>query len=38
MIHHCGKFDAVPNVLLQEIQHFHQFVRRELRIKRNKRF
>lgn len=38
MIHHCGKFDAVPNVLLQEIQHFHQFVRRKLRIKRTNDF
>lgn len=38
MIHHRGEFDAVPNVLLQEIQHFHQFVRRKLRIKQTNGF
>lgn len=33
MIHQGGKFDAVLNVLLQDIQHFHQFIRRKLWIK-----
>lgn len=33
MVYQCRKFDAVLNVLLQDIQNFHQFLRPKLWIK-----
>lgn len=30
VIHHGGEFDAVPDVHLQDVQHFDQFIRRKL--------
>lgn len=35
VVHHGGKFDAVPNVHLKNIENFHQFTRWKLLIYTN---